>query len=219
MRTLVLVAASGLAREVLEIERRVGRYDRYVVVDDDVRLWGTIVSGARVVGGLDALDALVELRESDVVVCAGRGSSRRSLVERLSAAGVTADRYARIVHPTAALPAGCLVCPGSILMAHVTLTADVSVGSHVVLMPQVTLTHDDVVSDYATLCAGVSLGGHVSVGEAAYVGMNACVREHVSIGAGATLGMGAVLLEQLPADETWVGTPARPLPVSVPLGA
>ena len=129
---------------------------------------------------------------------------------RLLGLGVGPGRYATVRHPSVELPDGCTVGEGSILLANVTLTADVRVGCHVVAMPAVTLTHDDVVHDFATLCAGVSLGGEVTVGEAAYLGMNSSVRERTTVGRGAMLGMGAVLLRTCPDHETWVGVPARP---------
>lgn len=216
MRSLVLVAAGGLAREALTVVDAAGRHDCVVAVDDDPRRWGRDLAGRRlgdptgamVIGGIDQL---ADLTTSEVVVCAGRGSTRRTLVGRLARLGVTADRYARLLHPGVPVPASCTVGPGSVVLAHVSLTSDVQVGAHVVLMPQVTLTHDDVVDDYATLCAGVSLGGGVHVGSAAYVGMNASVHPGRTVGPGATVGMGAVVLEDVPAGETWVGVPARPV--------
>ena len=90
-----------------------------------------------------------------------------------------------------------------------TLTASVTLGSHVVAMPGVTFTHDDVVADFATLAAGTSLGGGVRVGRGAYLGMNSSVREQTSIGSYATIGMGAAVLSDVPEGETWVGVPAH----------
>jgi sugar O-acyltransferase (sialic acid O-acetyltransferase NeuD family) len=208
MNRLVLVAAGGLAREVLAAERAAGRFDQILLVDDDPALWGCTVSGRTVVGGVDLVP---ELDGHQVLVCAGRGSSRRRIVERLLEIGVNRDRFTSSVHPAVHVPDGCAVGVGSILLAGSVLTADVRVGDHVVVMPNVTLTHDDVLEDYATVCAGVSLGGAVRVGSEAYLGMNAAVRENHTIGAGATLGMGAVLLRDQPAGETWVGVPARPV--------
>lgn len=208
MSELLLVAASGLAREVLALERSRGVHDAYAVLDDDPRTWGQQVSGAPVLGGLEEV---VHRPEARIVVCAGSGLARMGLVRRLAELGVGPDRYARVRHPSVDVPHGCTTGPGSILLAHVALTAEVRVGHHVVAMPQVTLTHDDKVDDFATLCAGVALGGGVSVGRAAYVGMNASVREGVTLGAGSTLGMGSVLLEDLPVGATWVGAPARPV--------
>ena len=208
MKSLVLVAAGGLARETLAAVRASASHGRVLAVDDDPRQWGSSFHGVPVIGGLDRV---ADLLDGEVVVCAGRGSVRRSLVERLARVGVTWEHYARIVHPSVDIPASCVVGRGSILLSHVSLTSDVRLGAHVVAMPQVTLTHDDVVADYATLCAGVSLGGGVTVGTAAYLGMNASVREGLRVGAGAVLGMGAVLVRSLPDDETWVGVPARPV--------
>ncbi|GAA2723965.1 acetyltransferase [Cellulomonas aerilata] len=207
-RPLVLVGASGLAREVLAVVRRHGPHGVVGVVDDAPATHGGDVDGVPVLGGLDALESWPD---AGVVVCVGRGADRAALVDRLERRGVTGRRYATVLHPSVEVPPGCTVDAGSVLLAGVVLTSDVSVGRHVVVMPNVTLTHDDRVRDFATLAAGVSLGGGVEVGPRAYLGMNASVRERVRVGADATLGMGAALLTDLPDGETWAGVPARPL--------
>lgn len=203
---LVLVAASGLAREVLATARTHGSFDVVGFLDDDPVRAGTVVDGAPVLG---VVDAVAQYPGARLLVCAGRGSDRERIVARLVALGVRPERYATVMHPAVEVPVGCAVGAGSILLAGVVLTADVTVGAHVVLMPHVTLTHDDVVEDYATLCSGVTLGGGVVVGRGAYLGMGAAVREHVAVGAGTVVGMGAVLTKHLPEGETYAGRSAR----------
>jgi sugar O-acyltransferase (sialic acid O-acetyltransferase NeuD family) len=217
MRTLVVVAASGLAREVLAVEGVLEHRDRVVVLDDDPDTWDGELAGHPVLAG--GLDRITELGESGVLVCAGSGRARRSIVQRLLELGVAPHRYLTVRHPSVDVPDSCAVGAGSVLLAHVTLTASVRVGRHVVAMPGVTLTHDDVVEDFATLCAGVSLGGAVTVREAAYLGMNSSVRERTTVGRDAVLGMGAVLLEELPDRATWAGVPARPVARRMAVGA
>ena len=204
MQRLILVAASGLAREVLPVVRP--RFDEILVVDDDPTSWGRVLRGAIVEGGLEVVDRYHDAR---LLVCAGPGAVRRSLVARLRELGVGPDRYTVAVHPSVDVPSGCRIGEGSILLAHVALTADVTVGRHVVVMPNATLTHDCVLDDYATVCAGVSLAGGVHVREAAYLGMNASVREGLTVGAESVLGMGGVMLEDLPPRQCWAGVPAR----------
>ncbi|SEQ12867.1 NeuD/PglB/VioB family sugar acetyltransferase [Microlunatus flavus] len=205
---LVLVAASGLAREVLAALAHDGcGFEVRGLLDDAPNLQGTTVGGFPVLGTLDVAAAHLDAR---FLVCAGKGSSRASIVERLTRLGVAQDGYATFVHPRASVPGTCRIGCGSVILAGTVLTTDVNVGRHVVAMPNVTLTHDDSVADFATLCAGVSLGGSVRVGRAAYLGMNSSVREHTTVGFDAVLGMGAALVADLPDGQTWVGVPARP---------
>jgi sugar O-acyltransferase (sialic acid O-acetyltransferase NeuD family) len=208
---LLLVAASGLAREVLAAVRTRGAFDVVGFLDDSAALQGTTIDGLPVLG---PIDAIVDHPWTQVLVCAGRGAAREGIVARLDPLEVSPARYATFVHPSVEVPAGCVVGAGSIVLAGVVMTASVELGEHVVVMPNATLTHDDVLQDFATICAGVALGGGVVVGRGAYVGMNASVRERTVIGAGATLGMGAVLLNDLPAGQTWAGVPARTLPAN-----
>lgn len=205
---LILVAASGLALETAEAARAAGMAVAGCVDDDDTR-WGTSAGGwLTVLGGMDVVAAQPD---SPVAVCAGKGTTRVAIVDRLRRLGVSDGRFATVVHPSVVVPPSCSVGPGSIVLAGCVLTASATLGSHVVLMPNVVVTHDDVVEDFATLCAGVVLGGYVRVGRAAYLGMNSSVRERVAVGAEVTLGMGAVLVGDLPAGQTWVGVPARPV--------
>jgi len=205
MIDVLLVAASGLAREVISADlpghRVVG------ILDDNPALHGTTVGGVEVRGGIDLA---AETHES-LLICAGPGSGRRSIAARLAELGVEDDRFVTAVDASVRVPQSCTIGSGSILLPGVVLTADVTVGRHVVIMPNGTLTHDDVLEDFATLAAGVTLGGTVRIGAAAYIGMNASVRQGLHVGPDSTLGMGAVLLSDLPAGAVWAGTPAAEL--------
>jgi len=205
---IVLLAASGLARAVAAAVEAVGTQRIVGVLDDNPEVHGSALAGVSIVGSIS--DA-AKISGVQFVVCAGGGAARISIVRRLTRLGIGDDRFASILHPSAQIPSSCRIGRGSIALGNVVLTADVTVGSHVVLMPQVVLTHDDDVADFATICAGAVLGGNVSVGSAAYVGMSASVRQGVHVGIGSTLGMGSVLLTDLPDGQVWVGVPAAPL--------
>lgn len=200
---LLLVGASGLAREVLSagITGVVG------ILDDNVDLKDAEIGGVPVLGPV----ALGARRTEQLLVCVGPSAGRRNVVRRLGGLGVSADRYATYVARSARIGSTSEVGAGSILLDGVVVTADAAIGRHVVVMPNCTITHDDVLEDFGTLAAGVALGGTVRIREGAYVGMNASVRQGLTVGAGATVGMGAVVLADVPDAQTWAGVPARQL--------
>lgn len=213
---LVLVGSGGFGRETAEVVRainaahaaRVGtpRWDLLGFLDDDASLWGTEISGTRVLGAIDAVDALPE---PSVVVCTGHPgdfTSKRAIVARL---GLPAARYATLVHPAAVVPASARLGEGTVLLAAVVLTADVQVGAHVGVMPHAVLTHDDRLADYVTVGAGVRLAGGVHVREGSYLGAGCLVREGRTIGPWSLVGMGAVVTTDVPGGEVWAGVPAR----------
>lgn len=203
MSGTLLIGAGGLAREVLAA----GMVDVVGVLDDDPSLLGHDVAGVRVVGDIPAAADRGEL----LLVCIGPSAARRRVVRRLRDLGVDPERFTTFRADSSRIGASSSVGRGSILLEGAVVTADATIGTHVVVMPNCTITHDDVLDDFATLAAGVSLGGAVHIGEAAYLGMNASVRQKLSIGAEATIGMGAVVLDHIPQGQTWAGVPARQL--------
>jgi sugar O-acyltransferase (sialic acid O-acetyltransferase NeuD family) len=219
---LLIVGAGGFARETADAVRAGhavgGSYEVIGFLDDNPSLHGRVVGGTPVLGPIDAIG---DHPTAMVVVTIGRPdaySVRRDLVRRL---GLPAERFATVVHPAASIGTTCTVGPGSVLLAHVTLTVDVVVGAHVAVMPQVVLTHDVRVDDYATLASGVRLGGAVHVGTGAYLGSGVCVREGCRIGPWAMVGMGSTVTRDVLPQRLSYGSPARdmrsaPLPWLTP---
>jgi sugar O-acyltransferase (sialic acid O-acetyltransferase NeuD family) len=202
---LVIVGAGGFARETAAAVRAIPSLRLRGFLDDDRSLHGTHRSGVPVLGP----SFLAHSHDAQVVVCVGSPRDYAVRARLVIELGLELSRYATVVHPSAQVGAGCTVGPGSVLLAQVTLTADVTVGAHVAVMPQVVLTHDNVVGDFATIAAGVRLGGGVHVGRGAYVGAGALVREGVTIGDRSLVGLGSIVLSDVPAGEVWVGNPAR----------
>lgn len=208
MEDIVLIGASGLAREVIALLADSSSQRVVGVIDDNA---AGLESGFGGVPMLGAIEDAAVLATARPLLCVGAGSARQRIAKRLAARGILLTEYSTVLDPSVRNPDRCPIGPGSILLANVTLTAYLTVGSHVVMMPGVTITHDNVIEDFATIAAGVSIGGGVRIGRAAYLGMNSSVRQGTTVGAYSTLGMGAVLLSDLPDHQTWVGVPARPI--------
>ncbi len=203
---LILLAASGLAREVLAVVRTSGQYDVVGMLDDDRELLGVSIDGASVLGPIDEAD---RFPEAFVVVCLESGRHREAVVHRLSSLGILVDRYATVLHSDIRVPDESRIGAGSILLQNVTIGPWVVLGNHVVVMPMVNLAYNVQADDFATFSAGVSTGEGCRIGRVAHIGMNASIAEGMSVGPYASVGMGAAVLDHVPPGATWVGVPAR----------
>ncbi|MFN0030185.1 MAG: acetyltransferase [Acidimicrobiales bacterium] len=209
-RDLVLVGAGGFGRESIEVVRAINNQQRtwnlLGFLDDATTLQGRRVSGVSVLGSIG--DA-AHLQTASVTLCTGSPanySSRQHIAQRL---GLSPDRYATLVHPSAAVPLSVQLGVGCVLQAGVVATADIVLGNHVLVMPGVVFTHDNVIGDFVTIGAGASFAGGVRVEPGAYIGAGVLVGAGCTIGAGSLLGLGAVVLRDVPPGQVWCGNPAR----------
>ena len=73
------------------------------------------------------------------------------------------------------------------------------------------VAHNVVIKTNAFVIANAMLGGSAKIGNAAWIAPSASLLQQISIGDHSTIGVGAVVTKNVPAGETWTGTPARPL--------
>ena len=101
-----------------------------------------------------------------------------------------------LIHPTAKLGAGCVICPRSVV------SADAEVGDFVHVNLMSTVGHDVRLGSYSTLSAHVDLTGRVGVGEGVFFGSGARVLPGVQLGAQCRVGAGATVVRNLAAGVT-----------------
>jgi len=161
--------------------------------------------GADEVGGNiggPAVDASV-----GYVIAIGTGAVRRTIDERLTAAGRQA---ATLVHPMATVGGDNRIAEGCILTAGSRVTTNITLGRHTQLHVNCTIGHDSVLDDFVSVYPGATVSGNVHLGEGVTIGTGANVLPGITIGAGAFVGAGAVVIADVEPGATVAGVPARP---------
>lgn len=211
---IAIYGAGGFAREVAWLVERCAARDgtcrSVCFIDDDEACHRSLLNDLAVMGLEEARQRFPDAR---VVGGLGSPAVRERVMEKAAAAGFG---FATLIHPQVEhsrrvqFGAGTIVCAGSVL------TVNISLGRHVQINLDCTIGHDVVMGDYTTLAPGVHVSGWVHFGRRVYVGTGAVIvngtREApILIGDDAIIGAGACVIRSVPAGETVVGVPARPL--------
>jgi len=71
------------------------------------------------------------------------------------------------------------------------------------------IAHNVEIGKHCLIIAHAMIGGSCIIGDHSWIAPNASLLQKIRVGANATIGLGAVVLEDVPAGETWAGVPAH----------
>lgn len=204
MSELAVYGAGGAGRGIIPLVRAQAASGDTVRFVDDGRA-GQSVNGHAVLAFADFAALPGDRR---IAIAIADGQVRARLAEQCAAAGIgfLSVKAANVVEMD-----DIDLGEGAILSPFVTLTSNIRIGRHFHANLYSYVEHDCVLGDFVTFAPSVRCNGNVTIGDFAYIGANAVIRQGLTIGAGAVIGMGAVVTKDVPAGETWVGNPARPL--------
>lgn len=205
MQQLVILGASGLAREVCWyiLEAHSGEVEP-VFADD--------VSGIDSLRFADRRYPVVDdwrfPGAAQFVIGVGDPRVKQVMVEKALDAGL--QPAPSIVHPAARICPDVRLGPGGIVAPGCIVSVGATLGDFVVLGYAVTIGHDAVLQDYVTCNPGAAISGGCRIGEGALVGARAAVREQLEIGPWSTVGMQACVVKTSHEPRrVLVGVPAR----------
>jgi acetyltransferase EpsM len=145
---------------------------------------------------------------TDVHVALGVGAPR--IKRSVDTTWLSARTLPVLIHPSVIMGSRIAIGAGTQLHAGVILSTDIRIGRAVTINRRVDLSHDDTLGDFVTLAPAVSLAGNVWIDDDVDIGIRATCIPGVRLGARCVVGAGAVVINDVPADITVVGVPARP---------
>jgi sugar O-acyltransferase (sialic acid O-acetyltransferase NeuD family) len=197
---VVVIGAGGHGKVVVSALLEAGINVRGIF-DDDEKKWGLEVLGVPVCGPVSE----AEQHGDFAILGIGGNEMRKRLAESLNL------RWRTIIHPRAWVHPSVLLGEGSVAFAGAIIQPDTAVGNHVIVNTGALIDHDCEIGDYVHIAPGTKLAGQVKLEEGVFLGIGSSAIPGVSVGAWTTVGAGAAVVNDLPANVTAVGVPARVL--------
>lgn len=209
-----IYGASGFGREVMPLAisylKQQGLYKNNLFFIDDA-MAGAEVNGFPVLSYVEFINCMAA--DKYISFAIANSSTREKLFEKSVADGIKSWslRHSNVVEMH-----DVIIGDGAVLCPFVTLTSNITIGKQFHANIYSYIAHDCVIGDYVTFAPDVKCNGNVHIEDHAYIGTGAIIKQGkpgrpLTIGKGAVIGMGAVVTKNVPAGETVIGNPAKPL--------
>ena len=200
---IVIIGAGGFGLEVYHLLNK-NRFDVVGFVDPDVdskQLPAPVLGDDSIIAELKSAQLV-----NSCVIAIGNIQKRKVLFRTVLEHSL---ELPAIIHKDTTLISkkiadGSIIYPGTVMMN------DCMVGRGVLINSGVTFGHDVVVGDFCNINPGVHLAGRINIADEVFIGIGSSIKENINIGKGAVIGAGSVVINDIPANSTVYGVPAKP---------
>jgi sugar O-acyltransferase (sialic acid O-acetyltransferase NeuD family) len=204
---LIILGCGGHARSIADVALAAG-YRRLLFIDEHARL------GEQVLGHPVQWELQRVLPDSwGWIAAAGNNRARQGQIEAIGEGPWPSGAMASVISPTATIGAGAIVGAGAFVAHHAHIGPMARLGTGVIVNTGAIVEHDCAIADYAHVSVHATVAGKSRVGCRTFICTGSTVIDGISIGDDIILGAGAVAVVSLETPGTYVGVPARMLPL------
>lgn len=211
MKDLIIFGASGFGREVAWAVERLNRvtptWNLLGFMDDADDIQGTEINGYKVLGKTADVS---NYPDAYYVVAVGASRTREKIVSNMKTVNPSI-KFGTVIDPSVEMSDLVTIGEGTIICAHTIITVNIEIGSHVIVNLDCTVGHDAVLQDFVTLYPSVNVSGITNIGHAVELGTGMQIIQGKTVGDYSIVGAGAVVVKDIPAKCTAVGSPAKPI--------
>lgn len=211
MKDLIIFGASGFGREVAWAVERINKvsptWNLLGFLDDSDEIQGTIINGYRVLG---KTDDVLYYPDAYYVVAIGASRIRKKIVSNMKVVNPSI-KFGTVIDPSVEISEYVTIGEGTIICAHSIITVNINIGSHVIVNLDCTIGHDAILQDFVTLYPSVNVSGMTNIGHATELGTGMQIIQGKNVGDYSIVGAGSVVIKDIPAKCTAVGSPAKPI--------
>lgn len=211
MKDLIIFGASGFGREVAWAVERLNKvtptWNLFGFMDDADDIQGTEINGYKVLGKTADVS---NYPDAYYVVAVGASRTREKIVSNMKTVNPSI-KFGTVIDPSVEMSDLVTIGEGTIICAHTIITVNIEIGSHVIINLDCTVGHDAVLQDFVTLYPSVNVSGITNIGHAVELGTGMQIIQGKTVGDYSIVGAGAVVVKDIPAKCTAVGSPAKPI--------
>lgn len=205
---MLIIGAKGFAKEVLEVCYQNNELENLVFYDDvNDDVTGELYDQFSILKNEEQAKHYFDNVDARFTIGIGNPKLRKKLYDKFISFGgefcSTISTSAIIGHYNVSLAHGINILDG------VKISNDVKIGIGTMIYYDSILTHDCVIGDFVEISPAVKILGRAKINDYAHIGASAVIFPDIEIGQGAIIGAGAVVRDNVPANCTVVGVPAK----------
>lgn len=211
MKDLIIFGAGGFGREVAWAVKRLNKvtptWNLLGFMDDADNIQGSEINGYKVLGKTADVG---KYPDANFVVAVAASKIREKIVFNMKTVNPSI-KFGTVIDPSVEMSEHVAIGEGTIICAHTIITVNIEIGSHVIINLDCMIGHDAVLQNFVTLYPSVNVSGFTKIGHAVELGTGMQIIQGKTVGDYSIVGAGAVVVKDIPAECTAVGSPARPI--------
>ena len=208
MKKILIFGTGGHAKVILDIISNEKKYEIAGFIDNELDE-GQEVLNHKVLGADKDLISLIKKNSIfGGVIAVGNNYSRENISQKIN--NLCKDfNFINCIHSQAQIAMDVSIGVGNVLMAGSVINTSTSIGNHCIVNTNSSLDHDNSMLDFSSIAPNSATGGNVKIGKLSALGIGSTILPGISVGPNSIIGAGSLVLEDIPSDSIYFGSPAK----------
>ena len=204
---VIILGAGGLGLVALDVFQSNGVVV-YCFLDDNTELHGKEIHDVSVLGSTDDEGYLKLIgKKCEAFIATDDTKLRKHLVEMLNERRKMMPVNA--IHNQAYISSLATIGHGNLISAGTILNTEAKISNHCILHARAVIDYQAELGDFVQVGTGSIINSGVKIANDVFIGAGVTVVSGITIGKGARIGAGSVVIENIAANATVFGNPAK----------